>query len=169
MRPLSLIVALCLAGCGGADHGGDVDLPDGYVGYSAEGVSFVHPRGWRPTTRSLGHGITEVRFEDPDARGGAAISLTTQRMAAGRFERRLEDERSVLEGAGGAQVTREDVDVPGAIRAVRSTIESPGASSEALDLLMPGGRHLALAAGAPAGRRGVLDAAAVIASLRVRE
>jgi hypothetical protein len=174
MRVRSIIVplaVLCLGGCGGSGFDGDVDVPDGYATYSGNGVSFVRPEGWRATTRSLGHEITEVRLQDPAASGpaSAAISLTVQPGAGDRFDSRLEGERAVLEGAGGAEVTHEDVHVPGATRAVRSTIESAGAKSEAVDLLVPGGSHLALAAGGPDGGQGVLDADAVIASLRVEE
>ena len=172
MRACSLIVPLALlwlGGCGGSGFDGDVDVPDGYATYSGNGVSFVHPEGWRATTKSLGHDITEVRFQDPAASGPApaAISLTVQPGAGERFDSRLEGERAVLEGAGGAEVTQEEVDVPGATKAVRSTIESAGARSEAVDLLVPGGSHLALAAGGPDGGQGELDADAVIASLRV--
>ena len=88
---------------------------------------------------------------------------------AERFDSQLEGERSVLEGAGGAKVSHEDVDVPGATKAVRSTIESSGARSEAIDVLASDGRHLALAAGGPDGEQDALDADAVIASLRVEE
>jgi len=169
--PLAVLAALLLGGCGGSDFEGDVDVPDGYETYSGNGVSFVHPEGWRATTESLGHEITELRFQDPDAGGpeASAISLTVQPGVGERFDTQLEDERSVLEGAGGAKVSREDVDVPGATKAVRSTIESEGARSEAVDLLDSDGRHLALAAGGPDGERDVLDADAVIASLRVAE
>ena len=73
----------------------------------------------------------------------------------------------MLESAGGAEVSHEDVDVPGADKAVRSTIESSGASSQALDLLAPDGRHVALAAGGPEGDLGALDPDAVIGSLRL--
>ena len=174
MRVRLLIVPLallCLAGCGGSGFDGDVEVPDGYARYSGNGVSFVHPEGWLPTSRSLGHDITEVRFQDPAASGPAraAISLTVQPGVGERFDSRLEGERTVLEGAGGAEVTHEQVDVPGATKAVRSTIESAAAKSEAVDLLVPGGSHLALAAGGPEQGGDVLDAGAVIESLRVEE
>jgi hypothetical protein len=165
MRSFALLLALAaLAGCG---FDGDVEVPEGYETYRGNGVSFVHPEGWRATTKSLGHDITEVRFEDPAA-SGPAISLTVQPGVGERFDAQLEGERSVLEGAGGAQVTREGADVPGAEKAVRSTIESSGARSEAIDLLAADGRHVALAAGGPDGQDAV-DPDAVIASLRVEE
>jgi hypothetical protein len=167
--PLLLLALLVLGGCGGSGFDGDVDVPDGYDTYDQNGVSFVHPAGWRMTTKSLGHDITEVRFQDPDAEGTApaAISLTVQPGVGERFDRQLESERTVLESAGNAKVSHEDVDVPGATKAVRSTIESSGASSEAVDLLAPDGRHVALAAGGPEGELGELDPGAVIESLRL--
>jgi hypothetical protein len=174
MRSYALLIPLALlalAGCGGSGFDGDVDVPEGYATYSDRGVSFVHPADWKPTTKSLGHGITEVRFQDPagEAPEPAAISLTVQPGVGDRFDSQLEGERRVLESVGGAKVSHDSVDVPGATKAVRSTIESSAAKSEALDLLVPDGRHLALAAGGPKGREGALDAGAVIASLRVRE
>jgi hypothetical protein len=166
-----VLALLLLAGCGGSGFEGDVDVPDGYATYDGNGVSFVHPEGWRATTQSLGHDVTEVRFEDPAASGPerAAISLTVQPGVGERFDSQLEDERSVLERVGGAKVSREAVDVPGAAKAVRSTIESSGARSEAVDVLAQDGRHVALAAGGPEGEQDVLDAGAVVESLRVRE
>jgi hypothetical protein len=157
---------LCVAGCGGA-----AEVPDGYATYEGNGVSFVHPEGWSATTRSLGNDITEVRFQDPEASGrsAAAVSLTVQPGVGERFDSQIEDERSVLESAGGAEVSQEDADVPGATKAVRSMIESDGAKSEAVDVLAPDGRHLALAAGGPEGELGALDPEAVIASLRLEE
>ena len=170
-RYLAVFAVLCLGGCGGSDFEGDVDVPDGYATYKGNGVSFVHPEDWQATTKSLGHEITELRFQDPDAGGPApsAVSFTVQPGAAERFDSQLEGERSVLESAGGAKVSHEDVDVPGATKAVRSTIESSGARSEAIDVLAHDGRHLALAAGGPEGEQDALDADAVIASLRVEE
>jgi hypothetical protein len=167
----ALVATYALIGCGGSGFDGDVEVPDGYATYRGDGVSFVHPEGWSASTKSLGHDITELRFRDPDASGPspAAISLTVQPGVGERFDSQLEGERTVLESAGGAEVSHEDADVPGAAKAVRSTIESDGAKSEAVDVLLPGGRHLALAAGGPAGELGALDPAAVIASLRVEE
>ena len=79
----------------------------------------------------------------------------------------LDSERAVLETAGGAKVSQDEVDVPGARKAYRSTIESDAAKSEAVDVLLPDGRHVALAAGAPDGQGDALDVDAVIGSLRV--
>jgi hypothetical protein len=164
MRLLPILLALlAAAGCGG---GGEI--PDGYATYRGNGVSFVHPAGWEATTKSLGHGITEVRFEDPET-SGPAVSLTVQPDVGERFDTQLEGERTVLESAGGAEVTFEEVDVAGAEKAVRSTIESSGAKSEALDVLAPDGRHLALAAGGPKGEQGPLDTGAVVDSFRIEE
>jgi hypothetical protein len=168
-RFLILLGLVVLAGCGGPGFDGDVEVPDAYATYRAGEVSFVHPAGWKMTRRSLGHGITEVRFQDPAAEGAApaAISLTVQPGVGERFDGQLESERSALESAGGAKVSREDVAVPGSAKAVRRTIESSGAASQAVDVLAPDGRHLALAAGGPDGRLGELDPEAVIASLRL--
>ena len=79
----------------------------------------------------------------------------------------LDSERAVLETTGGAEVSQDEVDVPGAQKAYRSTIESDAARSEAVDVLLPDGRHVALAAGAPEGEDGALDVDAVVGSLRV--
>jgi hypothetical protein len=164
MRLAALVPALAVvAGCGGAGSG----VPDGYVTYRGDGVSFAHPEGWRATTRSLGHDVTQVRLEDP-AVAGPAISLTVQPGVGERFDAQLEGELSVLEEAGGADVDRRPVEVPGAEKAVRSTIGSPGARGEAVDVLTRDGSHVALAAGGPEGQRAV-DAAAVVESLRVEE
>jgi hypothetical protein len=164
-----LLAALALPGCGGSDFEGEADVPDGYATYRADGVSFIHPEQWEPAERDLGKGITEVRFQDPSASGDgdAAVSLTVQPDVGDRFEAMLESERSVLEDVGGAGVSQEEVDVPGARKAYRSTIESDGAASEAVDVLAADGRHIALAAGGPDDQRDAVDAAAVVDSLRL--
>jgi hypothetical protein len=167
--PILVLVALALPGCGGSDFDGDADVPDGYATYRGEGVTFVHPEGWKPATRELGKGITEVRFQDPAAagEGDAAVSLTVQPGVGDRFDAQLESERTVLETTGGAGVTQDEVDVPGARKAYRSKIESDGSASEAVDVLAPDGRHIALAAGGPDGQSDALDAGAVVDSLRL--
>jgi hypothetical protein len=76
----------------------------------------------------------------------------------------LESERAVLETTGGADVSQEEIDVPGARKAYRSTIEGDSATSQAVDVLAADGRHLALAAGG-----GDLDVDAVIGSLRLEQ
>jgi hypothetical protein len=164
-----LLAALAVPGCGGADVEGEADVPDGYATYRGEGVSFVHPEGWKATERELGKGITEVRFQDPAAAGAgdAAVSLTVQPDVGERFDAMLESERAVLESAGGAGVSQDEIDVPGARKAYRSTIESDGAASEAIDVLAPDGRHIALAAGGPDDQSDAVDAGAVVDSLRL--
>ena len=82
-----------------------------------------------------------------------------------RFDAMLESERAVLETTGGADVSQEEIDVPGARKAYRSTIEGDSATSQAVDVLAADGRHLALAA---AGG-GDLDVDAVIGSLRLEQ
>jgi hypothetical protein len=164
-----LLAALAVPGCGGSALEGDPEVPDGYATYRGDGVSFVHPEGWEPTERDLGKGITEVRFQDPAAAGAgdAAVSLTVQAGVGERFDAMLESERTVLESAGGAEVSQDEVDVPGARKAYRSTIESDGAASEAIDVLAPDGRHIALAAGGPDDQSDAVDAGAVVDSLRL--
>jgi len=157
----ALLATFALLGCGGPSFEGEVDVPDGYVTYRGNGVSFVHPAGWRPVTRELGKGITEVRFQ---GEGDAAVSLTVQAGVGDRFDPQLESEREVLETTAGADVSQDEVDVPGARKAYRSTIESDSAKSQAVDVLTPDGRHLALAAGGDD-----LDVDAVIGSLRLEE
>jgi hypothetical protein len=164
-----LLAALALQGCGGSDFEGEAEVPDGYATYRAEGVSFIHPQGWEATTKDLGKGITEVRFQDPSRAGenDAAVSLTVQPDVGDRFDAQLESERNVLESVGGAGVSQEEVDFPGARKAYRSSIESDGAASEAVDVLAPDGRHVALAAGGPDDQKDAVDADAVVASLRL--
>jgi hypothetical protein len=174
MRTRTMLLTLGLlafGACGGNGFDRDVDVPDGYATYRGDGVSFVHPAGWEPTRRSLGHDVTEVRFQDPSARGAAdpAISFTVQPGVGDRFDAQLDSELSVLESTGGAAVSREDVDFPGAEKAVRSSIESDRASSQVVDVLAPDGRHVALAAGGPEGELGPLDADAVVGSLRLEQ
>jgi ABC-type glycerol-3-phosphate transport system substrate-binding protein len=166
---LVLVAVLALSGCGGDDgFDGSADVPDGYATYRGEGVTFVHPAAWKPTTRELKEGLTEVRFQEAGSGDAApAVSLTVQADVGDRFDDVLDSERAVLETTGGAKVTQDEVDVPGARKAYRSTIESDAAQSEAVDVLMPDGRHVALAAGAPDGEDGALDVDAVIGSLRV--
>jgi hypothetical protein len=172
----AVLAVLALGGCGGADFKGDVKVPDGYVVYRGPGVSFVHPAGWKPTTRSLTKGVTEIRFQDPGARGPApaAVSLTVEPGVGTRFEAQLDSERAVLEAVGGAKVSQDAVDVPGARKAFRSKIEIPdrgtgSSASQAVDVLAADGRHLALAAGAPESQRDAIDVDAVIASLRLEQ
>ncbi len=166
---LALLAALALPGCGGSDFEGEADVPDGYATYRGEGVSFVHPASWRPKANDLGKGITEIRFQDPAAAGDgdAAVALTIQPDVGDRFDAQLDSERTVLESTGGAGVTQDEVDVPGASKAYRSTIEADGSASEAVDVLAPDGRHIALAAGGPDGQADALDAAAIVNSLRL--
>jgi hypothetical protein len=75
-----------------------------------------------------------------------------------------------VEAAGG-KVDGEDVDVPGAVKAVRSKIESTAGGSEmrsqSLDLLLRDGTYVSLTAGTPKGREDAVDVDAVLASLRV--
>jgi ABC-type glycerol-3-phosphate transport system substrate-binding protein len=164
LLPASALLALfALLGCGGPSFEGQVDVPDGYATYRGNGVSFIHPAAWKPTTRDLGKGITEVRFQDPAA-DDAAVSLTVQPGVGDRFDAMLDSEREVLETTGGADVSQDEVDVPGARKAYRSTIETGSAASQAVDVLMTDGRHLALAAG---GDHDELDVDAVITSLRL--
>jgi hypothetical protein len=163
----ALLATFALLGCGGPDFEGEVDVPDGYATYRGNGVTFIHPAAWEPTTRDLGKGITEVRFQDPAGdEAGAAVSLTVQPGVGDRFDAMLDSEREVLETAGGADVAQDEVDVPGARKAYRSTIEADASTSKALDVLAPDGRHLALAAG---GDGDALDVDAVIASLRLEQ
>jgi hypothetical protein len=166
-----LLAALAVPGCGGGDFDGAADVPGGYATYRGDGVSFVHPEGWEATERDLGKGITEVRFQDPAAAGeaDAAVSLTIQPGVGERFDAMLESERAVLESAGGAGVSQDEVDVPGARKAYRRSIESDGAASEAIDVLAPDGRHIALAAGGPDDQSDAVDAGAVVDSLRLGE
>jgi ABC-type glycerol-3-phosphate transport system substrate-binding protein len=169
-RPLLLLalVALTLPGCGGSDFEGEADVPDDYATYRGNGVTFVHPAAWKPATRDLGRGITEVRFQDPAAgESAAAVSLTIQADVGDRFDALLDSEREVLETTTGAEVSRDEVELPGARKAYRSTIETDSASSEVVDVLAPDGRHLALAAGAPDGQDDELDVDAVVSSLRL--
>ena len=72
------LVALAWSGCGGAPFSGTPDVPDGYATYRGEGVSFVHPASWRPRTRSLGQGIAEIRFADPQGLSLIHISEPTR-------------------------------------------------------------------------------------------
>jgi hypothetical protein len=164
-----LLAALALPGCGGSDFEGEAEVPDGYATYRAEGVSFIHPEAWEPTERDLGKGITEVRFQDPAASGDAdaSVSLTVQPDVGDRFDALLESERAVLESTAGAGVSQDEVDVPGARKAYRSTIELDGGAGEAIDVLAPDGRHIALAAGGPDDQSDAVDAGAVVDSLRL--
>lgn len=164
----ALLATFALLGCGGPSFEGKVDVPDGYATYRGNGVSFIHPAAWKPTTRELGKGITEVRFQDPAAAGDAApaVSLTVQPGVGDRFDAMLDSERDVLETTAGADVSQDEVDVPGARKAYRSTIETGATKSQAVDVLAPDGRHLALAAG---GDEDTLDVDAVIRSLRLEQ
>ena len=169
----ALLAVLALIGCGDSGFEGDVEVPDGYATYRGGGVSFVHPEAWEPTTRELSEGVTEIRFQAPDATGAnaPAVSLTTQDGVGDRFDALLDSQRELLETAGDATVAQEEVDVPGARKAYRSRIELPGdgspSTSEAVDVLAADGRHLALAAGAPDDESDAVDAAAVVGSLRL--
>jgi hypothetical protein len=165
---LAALAVLALAGCGDDGFEGKAEVPDGYAIYRGEGVTFVHPAAWKPATRELKQGVTEVRFQADGAGAAApAVSLTVQAGVGDRFDDMLDSERAVLETTAGAEVTQDEVDVPGARKAYRSTIESDAAKSKAIDVLLPDGRHVALAAGAPDGQDDTLDVDAVVGSLRV--
>ena len=171
------LIALALTGAvgcgGGASFDGEVDVPDGYETYRGEGVSFVHPAAWRPSTRSLGHDITEIRFQAADAgRTAPAVVLTVQPGVGERFDTKVASQRDVLESVGDAEVEQDSVEVPGARKAYLSHIDVPDrgtgpSKSQSVDLLTADGRHLALSAGAPERDADAVDADAVIASLRV--
>jgi hypothetical protein len=171
----AVLGALAVTGCGDSSFEGEVDVPDGYATYRGEGVSFVHPAGWEPTTRELSDGVTEIRFQDPAAAGAdaPAVSLTMREGVGDRFDALLDSQRELLQTAGDATVAQEEVDVPGARKALRSRIELPGSgspsTSEAVDVLTPDGRHLALAAGAPDDEQDAVDAGAVVGSLRLEQ
>jgi hypothetical protein len=168
-----LLVALAFLGCGDSGFEGDVDVPDGYATYRGDGVSFVHPAAWEPTTRELTDDVTEIRFQDPAASGAnaPAVSFTTQDGVGDRFDALLDSQRRLLETTGDATVAVEEVDVPGARKALRSRIELPGdgspSTSEAVDVLTPDGRHVALAAGARDDESDAVDAGAVVSSFRL--
>jgi hypothetical protein len=171
---IAALALLAAAGCGGGpSFSGDVDVPDGYTTYRGDGVSFVHPRSWRPVTRDLGHGITEIRFQ---ATGGGrtapAVVLTVQPGVGARFDTKVDGQRQVLETVGDAKVEQDTVEVPGARKAYLSHVEIPdrgqGASrSQSVDVLAPDGRQLTLSAGAPKRDADAIDTEAVIASLRL--
>jgi hypothetical protein len=119
MRSFPLIallpaVVLLLVGCGGSDFEGEIDVPDGYETYSGNGVSFVHPAAWAPTTRALTARVTEIRFQDPetDDPNAAAVSFTMQDDVADRFDAMLDSRRELLETTRDAKVSQEAVDVP---------------------------------------------------------
>lgn len=171
---LGALVLLSTAGCGGEPgFSGDVDVPDGYTTYRGDGVSFVHPQAWRPVTRDLGHGITEIRFQAAGAgRAAPAVVLTVQNGVGDRFDTKVAGQRQVLETVGDADVEQDDVDVPGAQKAYLSRVEIPdhgggASSSQTVDVLAADGRHLTLSAGAPDSDDDAVDVDAVIASLRM--
>jgi hypothetical protein len=168
-----LLAALVLVGCGDSVFEGDVDVPDGYATYRGKGASFVHPAAWKPTTRELTDRVTEIRFQDPatDDPNAPAVSFTIQDGVGDRFDALLDSQRELLETTRDAKIAQEEVDVPGARSALRSRIELGGegngsSTSEAVDVLTPDGRHLALAAG---GRDDGVDAGAVVESLRLEQ
>ena len=101
LRPLSAAAAvttaaLVLTGCGGSDFDGEADVPDGYATYRGEGVTFVHPEGWKPETRDLGKGITP---EHLDASVGDLGAMgNPQVVDQHRHVRTLAHERSACPG-----------------------------------------------------------------------
>jgi hypothetical protein len=168
----ALLLAL-LAGCGGHEYSGKVDVPSGYRTEHAGGVSFVRPAGFRGQGLETAKGLKLTRYGDPAAKGaGAFVSVSTLPGAGARFDTLVSDSRSVIASANG-KVKLHEEKVPGAARAYRSEIEAPAQAgtpsavhSQQLQVLLRDGTYVSLTAGTT-DDDGSVDVDAVLGSFRV--
>jgi hypothetical protein len=164
----ALITALAATGCGGAGYKGDVKVPKGYETTKVDGVSFVRPASFTGHDLKTAAGLLHTQYGDPAVKGGegAFVGVSTLPNARRRFETIVSDARSVIESTDG-KVDVKEVDVPGAEKAYRSTIEAGDVRSQMLEVLLEDGTYVSLSAGAPKAHSGGVDAGAVLDSFRV--
>ncbi|MGI8623747.1 MAG: hypothetical protein ACR2NB_09750 [Solirubrobacteraceae bacterium] len=124
MRRLALLAALVLvAGCGGTqaeDLTGAVKVPAGYVVFRGEGVSLVHPKGWRVAVRRYPI-RTVLEASKPGDRAAGSIFVFLERRPSVRSPRdQLDDLQVVRKAQDARDVVRSvrDVDLSGAKEAV---------------------------------------------------
>ena len=170
----TLLAALLLAGCGGADElSGEADVPEGYAVYRGEGVSFAHPDGFEAETKENANGTKEVTLKPGGADPEAYIHLTIAPDRGDDIEPLARSVRVAAEGVFKAEPGEErEVDVAGATAARSLDIVQPerdGAPRiERSDLLVLGEdkRFFIFDVGAVAGTDGI-DRDAVIESFRL--
>jgi hypothetical protein len=177
-RRLGLVATLVLApllaaGCGGKDYSGKVDVPKGYSVVRQAGVSFVRPAGFSDQELRTPRGLRQTHFGDPAAAGkGSFVVFSTQAGVGKRFDSLVDDTRRVVESTDG-KVELDAVDVPGAQKAYRSTIDAPDqpgtgdVHSQVLQVLLRDGTYVSLTAGTTERDKHV-DVDAVLDSFRVQ-
>jgi hypothetical protein len=173
---VALALALTAGGCGGPDYRGAVEVPRGYETVREAGVSFVRPAAFHPADIRTRGGLHQTQYGDPRARRTpqAFVSFGVLPGARPRFESLVEQTRAVIESTDGEVKVRE-IEVPGAVRAYRSTVKAPhqqgsdpaDVHSEILQILLRDGTYVSLAAGAPDRDEDDVDVDAVLGSLRV--
>lgn len=164
-----LVGALLASGCGGGREA--AKAPAGYKTVRFGGVSIKAPGGWvmKPTLVD-----SAVGFVPPGGSGRTLyIRLSVKKQAdPSEFDVITDGTRSSVKEAGG-EVKVDDVDLPGAKRAVRivaqvpAEAETPAGRVLALVALRSDGALVDLSAAAPQGAKDKLATDAVVDSLKL--
>lgn len=150
MKRAAVLAALLLAGCGGAE------VPDGYLTYSGQGVSFAHPD------------LPRKADEDRLVFGDEAAFVELRVKPGEEFETYVRSYVALAEGAGGAKLEIEERDVEKADAARLLKVEGREGLESRVLLVDRGDDVVLLSAGTRSGSRGEVDADAVVDSFRLR-
>lgn len=126
----TLALTLSAAGCGGSsdDFGGASNPPEGFKSERLSGVSFAHPGSWAANTRPVGkRGGMVLKATAPEKVGSVLPTAALTRASAfadtDSFDSALDFRRdfAAQSGEDRSKSKQEDVDVPGAKRAILFT------------------------------------------------
>jgi len=179
---LSLIAAGTLASCGGGggDFSGDPDVPDGYKTFETTGISFAYPGDWQVEERTDADGAPAVQITPPDKAKTpfGLIQLTVSPDAGDRFESIVDQTRIVVREVNDGEIeSDEEVELPGAERALRSTTVTPAGRgtdpvevrSDGLDVLRDNGDVIGFTVAVPQRDGEDLDPAPIVDTLRLAD
>ena len=163
MRRALVILALALGGCGQAvDFSGDPEVPEGYETYSAQGVSFAHPK--------LSQNADDERVTFGDEKDFVELRIAASEAATARdFRLYVDGYVTLARHAGDSEVEMTEQEVPkaDAARLLEVTKGPKGLESRIL-MVDRGDDVILLSAGKRTGSAGKVDADAVISSFRLR-